>query len=246
MDCWVSLTASSTSLTTTTNAESLQSPGMVLFALLAALAATAPSRTVTATQDDRATARTSLVRLRPGSRLAAAATKCDVNAGIQYFQLEGFHTAAVIEDGLIQTDIDDIFRESVRTMGSPAQRWRECFDAAFVNPQKNRRQSEPYYDMPGPWLQPARDNTGAYIYALDDHCPHMHASREQPRFCVPSRILTETNSTCVNYGICFRTDRMGNCIGNRPGCRGLNFRWVVAYATHACVAHVLRSHAVQC
>lgn len=45
---------------------------------------------------------------------AEAPGACSVNAGLQYFHLEGYRTAAVIEDGLLDTGIADIFDESVR------------------------------------------------------------------------------------------------------------------------------------
>lgn len=47
--------------------------------------------------------------------VAESSAACTVNSGMQYFRLEGGLTAAVnvIDDGLLDTGITDIFDESV-------------------------------------------------------------------------------------------------------------------------------------
>lgn len=44
-----------------------------------------------------------------------AAHSCEnVNSGMQYFSMQGFRTAAVIEDGMLEIDLSGIFDVSVR------------------------------------------------------------------------------------------------------------------------------------
>ena len=44
----------------------------------------------------------------------AAASSSGCNSGIQYFDVPGFRTAAVIEDGMLKIDISDVYNNSVR------------------------------------------------------------------------------------------------------------------------------------
>lgn len=46
---------------------------------------------------------------------ASSSHQCNLNPGIQFFELEGYKTAAVIEDGILDTEITEIFDESVRS-----------------------------------------------------------------------------------------------------------------------------------
>lgn len=98
---------------------------MALVSLLSALAATTVGTAVSEQQDNCGSADTSPEALQDRHHRPVAAASCGANAGIQYFPVEGYQTAAVIEDGLIETGIDEIFGESVRTSRVGVQ---ECVD----------------------------------------------------------------------------------------------------------------------